>query len=312
MQKPLPDLHRLFLRDLEKAVARISSGRARIVIPEAVGLHRRRPGAHFHPTPEFFLQTGGASDFECPSGKFRLKTGDLCIMPAGVPHAEKPLNLRTRYRLLVLMRHAEGFIALHGTSNRAEQIASENECDFAGGGTAFEFLEHAARVQTVHRTLRPLFIEGLTGAFLASILTEIRNPRPRTTVKDSPLVLEAVRTVRVNISDPGLSVQSVATRLGCSPDHLTRLFRIEHGMSLGVWIARERVQLARDLLVHPGHNIAEIGRACGFSSSTYFIRVFKAHTGTTPKIWRTLTLESGLGEQNVPGGKMVVSGGRSP
>jgi AraC-like DNA-binding protein len=46
------------------------------------------------------------------------------------------------------------------------------------------------------------------------------------------------------------------------------------------------MQLARDLLAHPEHNVAEVGWTCGFASPSYFIRVFKAHTGSTPKAWR--------------------------
>ena len=102
-------------------------------------------------------------------------------------------------------------------------------------------------------------------------------------------MLEAERIVRVEVSRLDLSVQSVAARIGCSPDHLTRLFRSEHGMSLGVWIAKERMQLACDLLAHPELNIAEVGWTCGFASPSYFIRVFKSYTGTTPKAWRIQT-----------------------
>ncbi len=276
-----------YCRDqLEAAISRVATGGARIVVPESVGLHRRRPGAHFHPTPELFLQTGGGSDFECPSGRFRLKAGDICLMPAGVPHAEKALDLRTPYKILVFMRESEGFIALQGTTDTAGRIQSTDVLGFARGGAAFQCLDLAASAQTLRRDMRRHFVGGLTKAFLAAIITEIRNPSPRTVRNTSPLVIDAERIVRVEISRLDLSVQSVADRIGCSPDHLTRLFRSEHGMSLGVWIAKERVQLARDLLVHPDHNIAEVGWTCGFASPSYFIRVFKAYTGTTPKAWR--------------------------
>ena len=282
----MPDTARFYSELLEATISRVASGKARIVIPESVGLHRRRPGAHFHPTPEFFLQAGGASDFECPSGSFRLKTGDICLMPAGVPHAEKALNLKTPYRIVVLMRESDGFIALQGAADPAGRIGSCHVHGFARGGMAFQCLDQAAGAHAIRRSLRRRYIDGLTTAFLAAILSEILNPSPRTGRKGSPLVIEAERIVRVEISRLDLSVQDVADRIGCSPDHLTRLFRSEHGMSLGVWIARERVQLARDLLVHPNHNITEVAWTCGFASPSYFIRVFKAYTGTTPKAWR--------------------------
>ena len=282
----MPDAVRFYAEQLESTISRVAAGSSRIVVPESVGLHRRRPGAHFHPTPEFFLQIGGASEFECPSGRFRLKTGDICLMPAGVPHAETALDLKTPYRILVLMRESEGFIVLQGTADSTGRIQSTGMVGFARGGAAFQCLDLAAGAQMIRRSLRRQHTQWLTTAFLAAIVSEIHNPAPRTGNKGSPLVVEAERIVRVEISRPDLSVQAVSGRIGCSPDHLTRLFRAEHGMSLGIWIAKERVQLACDLLVHPDHNIAEVGWTCGFASPSYFIRVFKAYTGTTPKAWR--------------------------
>ncbi|MFZ4775219.1 MAG: AraC family transcriptional regulator [Terrimicrobiaceae bacterium] len=299
-----------YARDLESSLTRVCRGTARIVIPEAIGLHRRRPGAHFHPTPEVFLQTGGASDFECPSGRFRLKTGDLCIIPAGVPHAEKPRDLRTKYGVIVLMKESDGFIALRAATDSQGRIQSRNVQGFAHGGAAFHCLDQAARATTILRNFRRSYLEGLMAAFLAAILTEMKNPDPRGEKIGSPLVMEAQRMVRVEISRADLSVQAVADRIGCSPDHLTRLFRAGHGMSLGVWIAKERVQLACDLLLHPGHNIAEVAWTCGFSSPSYFIRVFKAYTGATPKAWRihamALQLQDGNSSAFPRAGKKLI------
>ena len=102
----------------------------------------------------------------------------------------------------------------------------------------------------------------------------------------SSLVTEAEKLVSGEISHPDITVGSIAARLGCSPDHLTRRFRAERGMTMNVWISRERIQLARELLAQPGRNVAEIGWTCGFASPSYFIRVFRAHTGMTPKTWR--------------------------
>ena len=272
--------------ELHNALARLADGRARVVIPAVSGLHRRRPGSHFHPTPEFFYQAGGGSDFECPSGSFRLRTGDICIVPAGVPHAETPLDLRTRYRLVVLMREEGGFMALRAEANGSRIIQNRDMAGYSHGGQAFQCLELAALATGIERPLRQAYVSGLVTAFLTTVLTEMRNPSRSLEKNTPPVVREAEKIVRVEIPHAGLSVHAVAARLGISPDHLTRLFKSTHGMSLGVWIAKERIQLACELLARPGHNISEVAWTCGFSSASYFIRVFRSHTGTTPKEWR--------------------------
>lgn len=57
-----------------------------------------------------FLQTGGATDFVCPGESFRLRTREVCVMPAGVPHIETPIDLKTPYGILVCMQARDGLL----------------------------------------------------------------------------------------------------------------------------------------------------------------------------------------------------------
>lgn len=273
--------------DLLGARSQLREGRVDVQIPKAIGLHRCRPGSHFHATPEFFLQTGGATNFVCPGGSFRLKTNQICIVPAGVPHAETPIDQRTPYSVLVIMQDRDGCILLRGFADRARRISSHGMTRFLSAGHAFRCLEQVSLHHTIHRSMQRDYVSGLVDAFLVSVLTEISRPGSARIPDCSLLVTEAEKLVRVELAKPEMSVGSIATRLGCSPDHLTRRFRAERGMTLNIWITRERIQLACDLLSRPDYNIAEVGWACGFTSASYFIRVFKAHTGVTPRDWRT-------------------------
>lgn len=207
-------------------------------------------------------------------------------MPAGVPHAETPVDLQTPYGILVVANAKEGSVLLRTSANASRQIVGYGMTRFCGGGYAFRFLDYAARHLSIHQTLRKRYVEGAIEAFLAAILTEVMRPGGVHPHDGSPLVAEAEKIVRLRISESEMTVTSIADRLNCSRDYLTRLFRAERGMTLNVWIARERVQLACDLLAMPGHNIAEVGWSCGFASPSYFIRVFRAHTGFTPRAWR--------------------------
>jgi AraC-like DNA-binding protein len=276
--------------DLFRARSQLREGSITVQIPKAMGLHRRRPGSHFHPTPEFFLQTGGATDFVCPGGSFRLKTGQICIVPAGVPHAETPIDRRTPYSVLVVMQDRDGCIIIRGFADRERRISSHGMTPYLGGGHAFRCLEQVSLHHTIQRSLRGDYVTGLVDAFLVTVLTEISRPGSVRVPDCSLLVTEAEKLVRVDLAKPEMSVGMIATRLGCSPDHLTRRFRAERGMSLNIWITRERIQLACDLLSRLDYNIAEVGWACGFTSASYFIRVFKAHTGVTPRDWRAPSL----------------------
>ena len=275
-----------FFNELERLRKRIAKGGGRLFIPEPIGLHTRRHASHFHTTPEFFLQTGGATDFECPSGLFRLQTGDICVIPAGVPHAETPIDLKTPYGVIVLMNHAAGCMLLRGWADESRRIQSGDFLHTPLPTKAFSFLEEASNQHRLPKSLQRGFSTGLVTAFLVSVLSGLNTDAAQQESTSTPMVAEVEKIIRVEISRSDLSVASLAARVCCSADHLTRRFRAERGVALNAWITRERIDLACNLLERPEHNVAEVGWACGFSSPSYFISVFTRHKKTTPLAWR--------------------------
>ena len=275
-----------FSNELERLRKRFAEGRTRLFVPEPIGLHTRRHSSHFHTTPEFFLQTGGATDFECPSGSFRLQTGDVCVIPAGVPHAETPIDLRTPYGVIVLMNHAAGCMLLRGWADESRRIQSGDFLATPLPTKAFRFLEEASNQHRLPKSLQRGFSAGLVTAFLVSVLSGLNTDTAQQESTSTPLVAEVEKIIRAEISRSDLSVATLAARVGCSADHLTRRFRAERGVALNAWITRERIDLACNLLERPEHNVAEVGWACGFSSPSYFISVFSRHKKATPLAWR--------------------------
>lgn len=274
-------------RDLETALARVREGKARVRVPKSVELHRKRPRAHFHPTPEFFVQTGGASRFECPGEAFVAAQGDIVVMPRGVPHAETPIDRRTPYGILVCMHRVDGFVLHRGwaTAERMIQGGRTERLASTRGREAFRYLDDVAEAAKVPAEHRARFVAGLVEAFLVTLLGELHRPAVESDAR-SPFVREAETLARTRLADPALSVEWLAASAGCAADTLSRQFHRERGVTLTTWIAKERVALAKDLLADARYNVAEVGWACGFSAASYFIRVFRAHTGMTPRAWR--------------------------
>ncbi len=279
-------LRKSFANDLLATRRRLAGGRQRPVIPLPTGLHRRRHGSHFHHTPEFFLQTGGATDFVCPGGSFRLQTDEICVMPAGVPHAETPIDRRTPYSVVVVGNYRGECVLLRGWADAARRIQSGNVLACPLPTDAFRLLEEASNQHLLPRGLRRGFATGLVSAFLASVIAGLQADSGTENTTLTPLVAELEKVIRVEIARQDLSVATLASRFGCSPDHLTRRFRAERGVALNAWITRERIDLACHLLEQPEHNIAEVGWSCGFASPSYFISVFTRQKGVTPLAWR--------------------------
>jgi AraC-like DNA-binding protein len=210
-------------------------------------------------------------------------------MPAGVPHAETPIDLRTPYGVVVLMNREASCLCLRGWADAARRIQSGDFLESPLPTKAFRLLEEASNQHLLPKRLQAGFSTGLVSAFLASVLTGLNADADPEIPTSTPLVAEVEKIIRVEISRQDLSVGTLASRFGCSPDHLTRRFRAERGVALNAWITRERIDLACSLLERPEHNIAEVGWACGFSSPSYFISVFTRQKGVTPLTWRKNT-----------------------
>lgn len=99
-------------------------------------------------------------------------------------------------------------------------------------------------------------------------------------------VLEARRYIEERFSDPGLSLQGAAEFLHLSPQHLSRLFRHEAGVTFVDYLSRVRIRRAVELLADGELKMYEIAERVGYSSQHYFSSAFKRVLGVSPMEYR--------------------------
>jgi AraC-like DNA-binding protein len=90
--------------------------------------------------------------------------------------------------------------------------------------------------------------------------------------------------IDAHLSDPRLSLSKIAEKNGISLRYLHLLFR-PTDMSVSEWVRMRRLQRCYDLLTSPLHrtqSVTEIAYAMGFSSSSHFSNLFRAHFGLRP------------------------------
>jgi AraC-like DNA-binding protein len=276
--------------ELEWALRKLTAGKNRIFIPALKDQHRRFPRTHFHPAPELLIQRGGGSEFECPGGGFRMETGDMCIMPRGVPHAETPLDTTSCYALVVCMHYRGAQYLNRGRTSADGSIEGFGTIMLAGSRSqdACRYLDDAINNQAISGKRKNAYIRSLLEVFLLLTISELEasHCEQPPAAQVSLLVRDAEQFIRSHLADPDLSVPGVAGALGYSSDYVSRRFHKERGLSLLAWIVQERVSMACDLLRDHRYNVAEVGWACGFNESSYFIRVFRQHRGVTPRQFR--------------------------
>ncbi|MCP4561606.1 MAG: helix-turn-helix domain-containing protein [Bosea sp.] len=111
----------------------------------------------------------------------------------------------------------------------------------------------------------------------------------RTMERDRPSLLAATRQlIAQRHADPELTVESLATALGCSRASLYRAFEHEPaGVAAAIWAARLRH--ARDLLLaEPATAIGSVAFRSGFLDQANFNRMFRREFGMAPGEFRQM------------------------
>lgn len=85
--------------------------------------------------------------------------------------------------------------------------------------------------------------------------------------------------------DPALSIADLARDLARDGDALSTAFRQRFGATPVAYRTRQRLQLARELLVHDPQPLEDIARRCGFADAGYLCRVFRQHLGMSPRTY---------------------------
>lgn len=87
-----------------------------------------------------------------------------------------------------------------------------------------------------------------------------------------------------------VTLDGIASALGCSVFHLCRTFRRLEGTTIHAWLVDLRLRLALERLrAEPRADITTIALQFGFSSHSHFTAAFRRAFGTTPSKWRDAT-----------------------
>src|SRR5271170_8021631 len=93
--------------------------------------------------------------------------------------------------------------------------------------------------------------------------------------------------INVNLAhDP--SVAEIAHECGLSSGYFARAFKRSTGVAPCRWLTKMRVERAKELLMDPRSELADIALLCGFADQSHFTRVFSRSEGYSPGRWRRL------------------------
>jgi AraC-like DNA-binding protein len=281
------DLVPLCERIVGDCLRKVDEGKDRLHVPELRDHVMEHPGLHFHFNPDLIIGLRGASRFEFIQERFDVETGEIAIIPGGIPHREVVQPRAEPFENLVISVYNETVcvqLQEHDGNGGTIGVASEY-FDAAKYQQLAQYLEEIAEISNNAGPEHELGIKGLLLVYFTTLQSAIRRVRLAAPVEKLK-ISQTRQLVQANLGDSRLGVAFLARQLHCSSDYLSNLFRRETGQRLATHINFERVRAAMTMLRTSPLTVAEVAYATGFESQSYFSRVFKQVAHKTPLDFR--------------------------
>ncbi|MBW4651644.1 MAG: helix-turn-helix domain-containing protein [Kaiparowitsia implicata GSE-PSE-MK54-09C] len=213
--------------------------------------------------------------------------GDLSIAPAGAS-------------LVSQWHHSEKYLQIQLASKFLEDVA-QSTLDNQAKSTelAPEFRTRTPQIEQIAMMLLSelrngaptglLYAESLTHVLAVHLLKYHFVSQPCIVLYEGGLsdhqLLQATDYIIAHLASD-LQLSDLATSVGLSQFHFSRLFKQSTGITPYQYILRQRVERAKHLLKTTKLSVMEIALLCGFSSHSHLGKTFRQHTGLTPKNYR--------------------------
>lgn len=100
--------------------------------------------------------------------------------------------------------------------------------------------------------------------------------------KIKPKILKAKNEIEKNFANADFNIDALVSKLKISPSYLRYEFKKAYFLSPIEYLNKVRQQNAISILASDYYSIEDIAKKCGYSSTSYFIQVFKKNTGYSP------------------------------
>lgn len=101
----------------------------------------------------------------------------------------------------------------------------------------------------------------------------------------SAVIIRIREIIEQRFSSP-LTIAEIAQAVFLTPTYVSQLFKSRTHQTIGEYITKKRIEKAKAMLADPTIKLYEICYAIGYSSPSYFTRVFKKETGYSPLEYR--------------------------
>ncbi len=213
------------------------------------------------PYVDLTIVLDGELRYSCNGEETALKAGDAILFPMGAERQRFPSSSRASYASFNVRMPGGAELPVCG------RIAGVLQSDI------MLLLEMAnADINRV----TPYNAEKCLSVFLYLLHLVIE----KATNTENPHIKRIKQYVHDHLSEP-LTLSAVAESVHLVPRYVCTIFKKSTEMTLTEYICRERISLAKKLIVTSQLGLSEICGLCGFTDYNYFSRTFKRIAGVT-------------------------------
>ena len=168
------------------------------------------------------------------------------------------------------------------------KMLSVNSNNFSSGAFVYALIDEGERykVEDIFQKIKEYEHDETYGKWiLTSGIIELfvfLNKYSIENISTTPGVMsKAVEYINSNI-ERNITIYEICSEIHMSKYHFCRQFKKTTGTTVMKYILKTRIVMAKNMLLNENLSITEISNRCGFSSVSYFSRVFKDETGVSP------------------------------
>lgn len=245
-------------------------------------------GLHYHDEIELLLICAGAVSCTVDGREYRADVGEILFVNTRVPHYTSALTDHVTYLLLQFRPESypeDGFLSdlrvLHLTGQKpADAVASPDIAE----AIKRIFDESNRREKAYDYMIRSEVYRILCCLTRLDVL-----PPPGEGFDSAGFkkVRPALEYIDKNYATP-ITLGEISRQLGLNPAYFCRIFRSATGSTFTEYLSYVRVRKSEALLRESAKSITDVSMDVGFSSVTYYNRVFKKIMNCTPTVYRKL------------------------